>query len=43
MLWDLTDDNIGSVNGSVPSGNKPLREATLTKTFDAIWCHEATI
>ena len=29
--------NIGSGNGLVPSGNKPLPEPMLTKYNDAIW------
>ena len=41
MPQDLTDDksNIGSGNGLVPSGNKPLPEPVLTKISNAIWCH----
>ena len=31
--------NIGSGNGLVPSGNKPLPEPMLTKISVAIWCH----
>ena len=30
--------NIGSGNGLVPSGNKPLPEPMLTQTYVAIWC-----
>ena len=30
--------NIGSGNGLVPSGNKPLPEPMLTKIYVAIWC-----
>ena len=31
--------NIGSGNGLVPSGNKPLPEPMLTQTYAAIWRH----
>ena len=31
--------NIGSGNGLVPSGNKPLPEPILTQIFVAIWRH----
>ena len=31
--------NIGSGNGLVPSGNKPLPEPMLTKVYVAIWHH----
>ena len=31
--------NIGSGNGLVPSGNKPLPEPVLTKISNAIWRH----
>ena len=34
--WDV---NIGSGNGLVPSGNKPLPDPVLTKTLVAIWRH----
>ena len=34
-----TDDNIGSGNGLVPPGSKPLSEPVLTKVHDAIWFH----
>ena len=30
---------IGSGNGLVPSGNKPLPEPMLTQIYVAIWCH----
>ena len=30
---------IGSGNGLVPSGSKPLLEPMLTQMFVAIWCH----
>ena len=45
MPLDLTYDlvNIGSGNGLVPSGNKPLPEPALTKIFVAIWLHKATM
>ena len=39
--WSLV--NIGSGNGLVPSGNKPLPEPMLTKIYVAIWCHKATM
>ena len=41
MLLGLTDDkvNIGSGNGLVPSGNKPLPELMLTQFYVAMWCH----
>ena len=35
--WGL--DNIGSGNGLVPSGNKPLAEQTLTQIDVSIWRH----
>ena len=38
--WSL---NIGSVNGLVPSGSKPKPVPMLTKFYDVIWCHYATI
>ena len=31
--------NIGSGNGLVPSGNKPLPEPMLTQISVDIWCH----
>ena len=31
--------NIGSSNGLVPDGIKPLHEPLLTKIYVAIWCH----
>ena len=40
---DFTDDDIGSVNGLVPSGNKPLPEPVLTKISDVICYHLATV
>ena len=43
LIWmslDLTDDvNIGSGNGLVPSGNKPLPEPMLTQISVTIWRH----
>ena len=36
MLLDLTKVNIGSGNGLVPLGNKPLPEPTLTHMIDAM-------
>ena len=35
-LWKV---NIGSGNGLVPSGSKPLPELMLTQFYDAIWGH----
>ena len=35
--------NIGSDNGLEQSGTKPLTELTLTKFYDAIWHHQATM
>ena len=29
--------SIGSGNGSVPDGTKPLPEPVLTEDFDAVW------
>ena len=44
MLLDLIDEvNIGSGNGFVPSGNKPLPEPVLTQIYFAIWRHQATM
>ena len=31
--------NIGSINGLVPLGNKPLHEPMLTQICVAWWCH----
>ena len=31
--------NIGSGNGLVPSGNKPLAEPMSINIFVAVWCH----
>ena len=45
MLQDLSDwryVNIGSGNGLVPSGNKPLPEPMLTQIYVVIWRHQAT-
>ena len=39
MPLDLTDDVIGSGNGLVLSGNKPLPEPMLTQIFVAKWRH----
>ena len=43
LIWmslDFTDDqNIGSGNGLVPLGNKPLPEPRLTQFSVAIWHH----
>ena len=35
--------NIGSGNGLVPSGNKPLPEPMLTQISVAMWHHYATM
>ena len=35
--------NIGSGNGLLLSGNKPLSEPMLTQIFVAIWRHQATV
>ena len=45
MAQDLIDDlaNIGFGNGLVPSVYKPLSKLMLTKFYDAIWCHLATM
>ena len=53
LLWNCPDMNvtglhwwsviIGSGNGLVPSGNKPLPEPVLTQISVAIWCHLCTI
>ena len=37
LTWTLKDLNIGSGNGLVPSGNKPLPEPMLTQFSVAIW------
>ena len=45
LLWMSLDFNkwwsvkIGSGNGLVPSGNKPLPEPVLTQISVAMWCH----
>ena len=41
MALDLTDDksNIGSGNGLVPSGNKPLPEPMLAQICVTLWHH----
>ena len=36
-FWWLV--NFGLGNGVVPSGNKPLPELMLSKTYAAIWRH----
>ena len=41
LLWWSV--NIGSGNGLVPSGTKPLPEPMLTQISVAIWCHYATM
>ena len=35
--------NIGSGNGLVPSGNKPLPDPMLTQIYVPIWRHQATM
>ena len=35
--------NIGSGNGLVPSGNKPLPELMFTQIYVAILCNQATM
>ena len=35
--------NTGSCNGLVLSGTKPLPEPMLTRIYDTIWCHQATM
>ena len=41
MLQDLTDDQviIGSGNGLVPDGTKPLPEPMFTQIYVAIYLH----
>ena len=39
-LWLV---KLGSDNGLVPSGNKPLPEPMLTQFFVAIWYHQTTM
>ena len=39
--WGLV--NIGSGNGLVPSGNKPLPEPMLTQMCGATWRHKASM
>ena len=44
MPMGLIDDvSIGSGNGLVPSGNKPLAEPMLTQIYVSIWRHRATM
>ena len=47
MPWELTvtDDivNIGSSNGLVPYGTKPLPDPMLIQVHDATWHHKASI
>ena len=43
MSNDFTDVNIGSGNNCVPSGNKPHPGPMLTKLFNAVWRHQATM
>ena len=35
--------NIGSDNGLMPSGTKPLSEPMLTQVYEAKWCHKDTM
>ena len=35
--------NIGSSDGFVPSGKKPLPEPVLTKIDDTLWRHFSTV
>ena len=35
--------NIGSGNGLVPSGNKPIPEPMLNNIYVTIWCQQATM
>ena len=39
--WIWLTSNIGSGNGLVPSGTKPLPESMLTQIHVTIWCHQA--
>ena len=41
MSLDWWSVNIGSGNGLVLSGNKPLPEPVLTEISVAMWCHLA--
>ena len=43
MPEDHTDDKSTSVHGLMLSGNMPLPEAVLTKIYNAIGRHKATI
>ena len=47
MCQSLTNDNdkvsIGSGNGLVPDGTKPLPEPVLAQIYVAIWHHLATM
>ena len=42
MPLSLTDVNIGSGNGLVPSGNKPLPESMLAQLNVAKWHHQTS-
>ena len=35
--------NIGSGNGFLPSGNKPLPEPMLTQVYDDVWHHRISV
>ena len=40
---NLGEVSIGSGNGLVPSGNKPLPEPMLIEIYVAIWCYRAVL
>ena len=42
VAQNSTDEIIGSGDGLVPKGNKPLPEPMLTGIYVATWRHEAT-
>ena len=43
MLQDHIDDqfNIGSGNGLLPDGSKPLPKPIVAKAYDFVWRHKA--
>ena len=41
--WSCWQVNIGSCNGLVPSGTKPLSDLKLTQIYNAIWLHQVKI
>ena len=43
MIEVSDESNIGSGNGLVPSGNKPVPGLMLTQVFVAIWHDLATV